>query len=67
MAMMIRREYEALKEADASEEKAPKAAGAIAASATRFAKIEADFILLRWIVGYLVAATTAVMRRVFAL
>jgi hypothetical protein len=65
MSTMISEVYDALKEAGASEEKARKAAEAIAAYENRFAKIEADLMLLKWMVGYLVATTTAILWRVF--
>jgi hypothetical protein len=65
MSTMISEVYDALKEAGASEEKARKAAEAIAAYENRFAKIEADLMLLKWMVGYLVVTTTAILWRVF--
>lgn len=65
MSTMISEVYDALLAAGAPEEKARKAAEAIAAYENRFAKIEADLMLLKWMVGYLVAATTAILWRVF--
>lgn len=65
MATMISEVYDALKEAGASEEKARKAAEAIASYENRFAKIESDLLVLKWMVGYLVASTTAIMWKVF--
>jgi hypothetical protein len=48
------------------EEKARKAAEAIASYENRFAKIAADLMLLKWMVGYLVGATTVILWRVFS-
>jgi hypothetical protein len=61
MATMIREVYEALKEAGASEEKAAKAAEAIASYETRFNKVEADLTLLKWMAGFNLAVSIAVL------
>ena len=66
MATMISEVYDALKEAGASEEKARKAAEAIASYENRFSKIESDLLVLKWMVGYLVASTTAILWKVFS-
>lgn len=73
MSTMISEVYDALKEAGASEEKARKAAEAIAAYENRFAKFEADLVairgelsLLRWMVGFNLAMTVAVLWKVFS-
>jgi hypothetical protein len=63
---MISEVYDALKEAGASEEKARKAAEAIASYENRFSKIESDLLVLKWMVGYLVASTTAILWKVFS-
>jgi hypothetical protein len=66
MATMISEVYDALKEAGASEEKARKAAEAVAAYENRFTKIGADLMLLKWMAGYLVGGTTVILWRVFS-
>jgi len=43
--------YDALKEVGASEEKAQAAARAIASYEPRFARIESDISLLKWMLG----------------
>jgi hypothetical protein len=48
MSTMIFEVYDALKEAGASEEKAKKAAEAVAAYDTRFASIEKELAVLKW-------------------
>jgi hypothetical protein len=73
MATMISEVYDALKEAGASEEKARKAAEAIAGYENRFAKVDADLTALRgelslvkWMLGFNLAMTVAILWRVFA-
>jgi hypothetical protein len=61
MTAMIREVYEALKEAGASEEKAAKAAEAIAGYENRFNKVETDLMLLKWMVGFNLAVSVAVL------
>ena len=67
MATMISEVYDALKDAGASEDKARKAAEAIAAYEGRFAKTESDLKLLQWMVGFNIAMTTAVLWKVFSI
>jgi hypothetical protein len=66
MTTMIAEVYDALKEAGASDEKARKAAEAIAAYEDRFRKQETDLAVLKWMVGFNLAATLAVLFKVFA-
>lgn len=66
MALMSAELYDALKEAGASEEKARKAAEAVAAFDQRFNKIENDLSVLKWMVGTNIALTITVMWKVFA-
>lgn len=66
MATMISEVYDALKEAGASEEKARKAAEAIAAYDSRLGKIEADLTLLKWMVGFNLVLTSAVLFKLFS-
>jgi hypothetical protein len=61
MTAMIREVYEALKEAGASEEKAAKAAEAIASHENHFNKMETDLTLLKWMVGFNLAVSVAVL------
>jgi hypothetical protein len=62
---MISEVYDALKEAGASEEKARKAAEAIASYENRFARIESDLALLKWMIGFNLAMTVAILWKVF--
>jgi hypothetical protein len=51
MTTMLVELYDALREAGASEEKARAAAKAIADHDSRFKKIEADLLVLKWMEG----------------
>lgn len=51
MAIMLKQTYQALKEAGASEESATAAAEELAGYEDRFARIERDLLLLKWMVG----------------
>lgn len=73
MATMISEVYDALKEAGASEEKARKAAEAIASYENRFSsfenrmvRIEGKIDLLQWMIGFNLAMTVAVLWKVFS-
>jgi hypothetical protein len=66
MSTMISEVYDALKEAGASEEKARKAAEAIASYENRFARMESDLAVLKWMVGFNLAMTIAILWKVFA-
>lgn len=66
MSTMISKVYDALKEAGASEEKSRKAAEAIANYENRFSRIESDLAVLKWMVGFNLAMTTAVLWKVFS-
>lgn len=61
MTTMITEVYEALKEAGASEEKAKAAAEAVAGYENRFNKVESDLLVLRWMVGFNLAVSVAVL------
>jgi hypothetical protein len=70
---MISEVYDAFKEAGASEEKARKAAEAIAGYENRFAKIDERFaimdgrlVLLQWMLGVNLAMTIAILWKVFS-
>ena len=65
MTTMLVELYDALREAGASEEKARAAAKAIADYDSRFNKIEADLLVLKWMVGAVLAGVVSVMLRVY--
>jgi hypothetical protein len=62
---MIFEVYDALKEAGATEEKAKKAAEALAAYESRFNKIEGDLNLLKWMVGFNLALSAGILLKLF--
>lgn len=66
MSTMIFEVYDVLKEAGASEEKARAAAEAVASYEHRFSKIEADLLLLKWMVGFNLALSAGILLRLFA-
>ena len=66
MSTMISEVYDALKDAGASEEKARSAAEAIAGYENRFAKIDQDLAVVKWMAGFNLALTTAVLWKVFS-
>lgn len=61
MSMMMAEVYDALKAAGAPEEQARKAAEALANYDNRFGKIEADLLVLKWMVGALIAVNISVI------
>jgi hypothetical protein len=65
MAAMISEVYDALVAAGAPEEKARKAAEAVANYENRLAKFEGDLSLLKWMVGFNIAVSVAVLARLF--
>ena len=66
MSTMISEVYDALKEAGASEEKARKAAEAVATYENRFARIESDLALVKWMIGFNLAITIAILWKIFS-
>jgi len=64
MAIALMKLYDALRAADAPEDKARAAAEEVAGFETRINKIEGDLNLLKWMVGTNVALTIAVLIRV---
>jgi hypothetical protein len=73
MATMIAEVYDALIEAGASQEKARKAAEAVASYDTRFNRLENEFTavkgdlsLLKWMSGFSLALTVAVLFKLFS-
>ncbi len=65
MGIMIVEVYEALKEAGASEEKAKAAAESLANYENRFAKIEADLLVLKWMIGLVIAGILSLVIKAF--
>ena len=65
MSAMIAEVYDALKDAGASEEKAKAAAKAVADYDMRFIKIEADLLVLRWMVGAILAGVLSLVLNTF--
>jgi hypothetical protein len=53
--------YDALKEAGASEQSARKAPEGVASYKNRFAKLDVDLAVLKWMVGFNLATTVAVL------
>ena len=65
MATMISEVYDALLEAGASQEKARKAAEALANYEMRFSRIDADLLLLKWMTGFMLAGVTGLVLKAF--
>jgi hypothetical protein len=65
MAIMIAEVYEALKEAGASEAKAKAAAESLAHYENRFAKIEADLLIVKWMLGVVIAGILSLLLKAF--
>ena len=63
---MISQVYDALKEAGASDEKAKAAAQALANYENRFARIDTDLVLLKWMIGFNLAFTMAILWKLFS-
>ncbi|MET0180555.1 MAG: hypothetical protein ABW203_03950 [Novosphingobium sp.] len=61
MSTMLVEVYDAFKDAGASDEKARAAASAIADYDNRLAKLEADVSLLKWMVGFNIALSVAML------
>ena len=66
MSTMISEVYDALKEAGASEEKARKAAEAVASYENRFARMEGDLGVMKWMIGCNLAMTVAILWKIFS-
>ena len=61
MATMIAELYDALNSAGAPDDQARKAAEVVAGYENRFARIETDLTLLKWMVGFNLAITIGVL------
>lgn len=65
MSTMISELYDALLAAGAPEEKARKAAEVVANYEHRFTKIETELVVIKWMVGFVIALNVAILTRVF--
>jgi hypothetical protein len=65
MAIMVAEVYDALRDAGASEEKARAAATAMAMHEPRFDAIASEMRLMRWMLGFNLALTVAVLLKLF--
>ena len=61
MATMIVELYDALRAAGAPEDQARKAAEVVAGYENRFARIETDLTLVKWMLGFNLALTVGVL------
>jgi hypothetical protein len=61
MVTMIAELYDALKAAGAPDDQARKAAEVVAGYENRFARLETDLTLLKWMVGFNLAMTIGVL------
>jgi hypothetical protein len=61
MSTMISEVYDALLAAGAPEEKARRAAEALANCDTRFSRIDGDLLVLKWMTGFILAGVAGVM------
>ncbi len=66
MAVMLSKTYDALLSAGAPEEKARAAAEELAAYETRFAKIETDLAVIKWMLGVVIAGVASLIIKAFA-
>ena len=65
MTMMVTEVYDALLAAGGPEDKAVRAAQALAGYDNRFNKVEADLTLLKWMVGLVMAGIVALITKTF--
>ena len=66
MSTMITVIYEAFVDAGASESKAKAAAEALANYESRFSKLDANLLLVKWMIGFNLAFTMAILWKVFS-
>jgi hypothetical protein len=62
---MISEVYDAFIAAGAPEDKARKAAEALADHDNRFTRIDAELLVMKWMVGFVIALDVAILIRVF--
>ncbi len=65
MATMISEVYDALVSAGAPEDKARSAAEALANYESRFSKVDADLLVLKWMTGFILAGVAGVVIKTF--
>jgi hypothetical protein len=65
VATMISEVYDAFIAAGAPEDKARKAAEALADHDNRFTRIDAELLVMKWMVGFVIALDVAILIRVF--
>ena len=65
MAVMLSKTYDALIAAGAPEDKARDAAEELAAYENRFAKIETDLTVLKWMMGVQIAGVASLIIKAF--
>ena len=65
MATMISEVYDAFIAAGAPEDKARKAAEALADYENRFTRIEAELVVIKWMLGFVIALDIGILVRVF--
>ncbi len=61
MSLMISEVYDAFLAGGTPDEKARKAAEALSAHEGRFAKIEGELLVVKWMVGFNLAATMGIL------
>ena len=66
MAVMLSKTYEALIAAGAPEDKAREAAEELAGYEARFAKIETNLTVLKWMMGVQIAGVVSLVIKAFA-
>jgi hypothetical protein len=66
MAVMLSKTYDALIAAGAPDDKARAAAEELAGYESRFAKIETDLAVLKWMVGVVIAGVASLIIKAFA-
>jgi hypothetical protein len=65
VSTMISEVYDAFIAAGTPEDKARKAAEALADHKNRFSPIDAELIVLKWMVGFAIALNVAILTRLF--
>jgi hypothetical protein len=65
MALMMGKLYAALREANVAEDKAREAAEEVASFETRISDLTADMRLLKWMAGFNLALTIAIVGKLF--
>jgi len=65
MAVMLSRTYDALIAAGSPEDKARAAAEELAGYESRFAKIETDLAVLKWMLGVVIAGVASLVIKAF--